>query len=188
MNYIVDDIGAVVTAMQSDAILIAALTTGIADLSTKGYAAGMPYYMYGHRTEIADRLTAKSLDKVYKYQKYPLVALRLDTPEENSEGVIKYTLNIAIVMLTDKQWNAEERYVNVFKPVLYPLYDSFLRQLRNVGLFMWDSKHNKRPPHTKIDRPYWGIESKEGNTANIFNDPLDAIELIDLQLTQNFKC
>ncbi len=187
MNYIVDDIGAVVDLMKADADLIAALTAGLPALSQQGYQAGMPFYMYGHRREISNRLKEKDGDKVYKYQKYPLVALALDTPEKNESGMIRYTLNIALLMLTDKKWNAEERYVNVFKPVLYPMYESFLKQLKNVGKFTWESK-DARPPHTKIDRPYWGTHAEEGNEANIFNDPLDAIELIDLQFSQNYKC
>lgn len=187
MNYIVDNIGAVVAAMQTDSELVASLTTGIAALSTKGYAAGMPYYMYGHRLEIANRLMEKGKDSVYKFQKYPLVALRLDTSEDFADGVITYKLNVALIMLTDKKWDAEQRYVNVFKPVLYPMYQSFLKQLKNVGLFMWESTQDN-PPHTKIDRPYWGTEESERNSANIFNDPLDAIELLNLEIKQNYKC
>ncbi len=187
MNYIVDDIGAVVTAMQSDATLIAALTAGIPALNSNGYAVGMPYYMYGHRREIANRLLEMDEDRVLKYKKYPLVALRLDIPEEHEDGIIKFRLNIAIVMRTDQNWNAEERYPLVLKPVLYPLYESFLRNFKTAGLFMWEGDQSE-PPHTKLDRPYWGIEEGEGNVANIFNDPLDAIELIDLRFSQNLRC
>jgi len=118
LNYIVDSIGEVVTAMQADSQLIAALTAGIPALNDRGYTTGMPYYMYGHRRELANRLLEKDKDSVFKYQKYPLVALRLDTPEEYADGVVTFTLNV----------------------------------------------------------------------ANIFNDPLDAIELIDLKISQNFKC
>ncbi len=187
MNYIVDDIGAIVTLMRSDKVLIAALTAGLPSLSNKGYAATMPYYMYGHKLEIANRLLEQSDDKVFKYQKYPLVALRLDTSEKNADGIIHYSLNLAFIMLTEEKWRAPDRYAQVFKPILYPMYDSFLRQLKNVGGFFWDSKQD-RPPHEKIDRPYWGTTTENGNTANIFNDPLDAIELIGLNISQNYKC
>lgn len=187
MNCIEDDIGKVVTAMQTDAVLIKALTVALPSLNTNGYQADMPYYMAGHRVEISNRLLEKDADPVYKYQKYPLVALRLDTPEKNRDGMVDFTLNIAILMFTDRNWNADERLENVFKPVLFPLYDSFLRNVINVGLFTWPGLH-KRPVHTKYNRYYWGTEVKEGNTANIFSDPLDAIELIDLKLTQLIKC
>lgn len=173
--------------MRTDKVLIAALTTGLVALDELGYNAEMPFYLYGHRVEIANRLLEKDLQSTLKYKKYPLVALRMDTTEQLDRGVIDFSLNAALIMQTDRNWNAEERYTNVFKPILYPMYASFMKQLRNAGLFMWESAKDL-PKHTKIDRPYWGVEGKEGNTANLFNDPLDAIELIDLKLTQNYKC
>lgn len=187
MNYIVDDIGAVVELMRTDAELIAALEAGLPALTESPYSNLMPFYLYGHRAEISDTLLQMDDDKVRKYQKYPLVALRLDTPEENSKGMVNYTLNIALIMLTDENYEAPDRYVNVFKPILYPMYDSFLRQLKASGLFSWPLP-NARPDHTKYDRPYWGIEQGDGNVKNIFNDPLDAIELINLKLSQPIKC
>ncbi len=145
-----------------------------------------PYYLYGHRTEISDRLLEKDQDKVQKYKKYPLIALKLDTPETVNEGLWHYDLNIAILAYTDKNYNTEERYTNVFKPVLYPLYESFLKELRNAGMFMWPDEQ-EFPPHVKIDRPYWGTESKEGNVKQFFNDPLDAIELVNLKFSKRIK-
>lgn len=187
MNYIVDDIGAVVTRMQADAVLIKTLTANLPNLNVNGYQAGMPYYMFGHRLEIANILLKKSSDPVYQYQKYPLVALRLDAPEVHDLGVVRFKLNVGIFMFTDRNYEAADRYTNVFKPILYPIYESFLRQIKNAGLFMW-TKDLSEPKHVKVDRPYWGTAGAEGNQKNIFNDPLDAIELIDLELTQNLKC
>lgn len=176
MNYLVDSIGAVVAAMRAQTVKPWESPVG----------TETPYYMYGHRVEIAKRLTERGKDKILKYKKYPLIALRMDFPELVEDGVWKYTLNIAILMATEKGYNAEERYTNVFRPVLYPLYESFLLQLRNSGLFMWPAEQ-QYPEHTKYDRPYWGTAELEGNTENIFNDPLDAIELVDLKLNQRIK-
>ncbi len=189
MNYVVDDIGAVVALMRTDKTLINALTVGLPALDDLGYRDWMPEYMFGHRVEIAAQLSLKDADNVFKYKKYPLVALKLDTSEQNDQGLINYTLNVALLMSTDRNWTAQERYTNVFKPVLYPMYESFLKQIKASGLFFWPAKDKlKRPKHTKIDRPYWGTPASEGNTANYFNDPLDAIELLDLKLTQTIKC
>lgn len=171
MNFIVDDIGTVVAAMRPFGTINPTLT---------------PYYMYGHREEIANRLKEKENDAVFKYQKYPLVALRLDVAESVHDGLIDFTLNVAIVAFTSKTDDAEKRYQNVFKPVLYPLYESFLKQLKLSGLFMF-GKGLSVPSHTKIDRPFWGIPAVEGNVKYIFNDPLDAIELTNLKLTQPIK-
>lgn len=187
MNCIVDDIGLIVEAMKVDTELITALTSGVGIVDSSGYAAGMPYYMYGHRLEIANRLLEQDSDKVFKYQKYPLVALRMDIPEANADGMIEFKLNIALIMSTGQNWYAPERYVKVFKPILYPMYRSFLKQLKKSGKFTWEGDQT-RPEHTKLDRPYWGVTANEGNTASIFNDPLDAIEMIDLKIRQNIKC
>lgn len=147
----------------------------------------MPFYMYGHRLEISNRLLEKDKDRVYKYQKYPLIALRMDIPEPYIGGMYNYRLNIAILTLTEKEYNAEQRMTNVIKPVLAPLYDRFVKELWHVGLFTWTGDQ-RIPPHTPIIRPYWGTAQAEGNVKHIFNDPLDAIELINLEIKSTKKC
>jgi hypothetical protein len=149
----------------------------------------MPFYMYGHRMEINKRLLDKDKDKVYKYQKYPLIALRLDIPETVDKGIWSYSLNVLIMNFTDKKWNAEERYEHIFKPVLYPLYQRFLQEIADCGLFQWEG-NLLTPDHTKIDRPFWGTASDEGNVKHIFDDPIDAIEIQGLKLLrqENLNC
>jgi hypothetical protein len=169
MNFIVDDIGAVVKLMRKE-------------------VSDVPYYMYGHRLEIAQRLKEKEGDKVFKNQKYPLVALRLDVVEEIFNDMAHYNLNIILVDFTDKNYNAEDRYLNVFKPKLYPMYQLFIEKIIDSGLFTWEQQQSGGiPPHTKIDRPYWGTESAERNNAYIFHDPLDAIEIVNLKLISRIK-
>lgn len=187
-QYIVDDIGAVVERMRGldSADYGAGMATYLEGKNmTAANQALAPFYMYGHRLEISNRLKDKNADSVYKYQKYPLIALRLDIAEPYVNGITELNLNIAILCFTQKGWNAEERMENIFKPVLYPMYYRFLKELRKSGLFFWQG--DSVPQHTKIDRPFWGIESTEGNTKYIFNDPLDAIEIVDLKIKKNFK-
>jgi hypothetical protein len=161
MPVIVDEIGEVVARMR-----------GTGDI---------PYYLYGHRLEIANRLIEKDKDRVAMLQKYPLVALRQDIEEQYSNGIVTYTLNMAILEYTDKNYTAEQRYANVFKPILYPLYELLIKSLRES--FFWPAWQNV-PPHTKIDRPFWGVAQQEKNTKPIFNDPLDAIELVSLKISK----
>lgn len=174
MNYIVDDIGLVVQAMR----------TGVDQ---------PPFYMYGHRAEISARLTEMDKDAVHKYNKYPLVALRMDIPELVKDGVYYYNLNIAILASTSPTDNAAERMEKVFKPILYPLYNRFFEKLRIAGLFMWPG-NLLFPEHVKIDRPFWGTGytegsagSKSGSTEQLFNDPLDAIEIVNLKINKEFN-
>lgn len=148
----------------------------------------MPFYMHGHRKEINKRLLDKTKDSVFKNQKYPLIALRQDIPEQVEKGIWHYSLNILIANYNDRKWNSEERKENIFKPVLYPLYERFLAELGRSGLFFWPANGNlDYPEHTKVDRPFFGTEDQEGNVKNIFDDPIDAIEIIGLKVNQRSK-
>jgi len=177
-NFIVDDIGAVVTLMKGPIFTIEF------DDTFTGY--DVPYYKYGHRKEIAKRLDEMNRSDEDKNKKYPLIALRLDTVEEISNGIWHFNLNIAIVNFTDRNYNSEQRYDQVYKPVLYPLYLRFIEALRQSGLFFWDAE-SPIPPHKKVDRLFWGTGTIEGNDKQIFSDPLDAIEILDLKLNQELK-
>lgn len=196
MNVIVDDIGKVVLAMRSlnktkygkPVYGQGMLDYLSANNDTEENIELMPFYDYGHRKEIANRLTAKdSEDAPFKYQKYPLVALRLDTEESYVKNMIRFSLNIALIASTEPNYSADERYDKVFRPVLYPMYEQFMECLCNSGLFTWPGGQTL-PEHTKIDRLYWGTAGGEGNEANIFNDHLDAIEILNLTLFQTIKC
>ncbi len=189
MRLITDDIGSVVTAMRPvDSKYGQGMLDYITNYNTPANVALMPYFLAGHRMEINKILLEKEADKVYKYQKYPLIALRLDVPEEVDEkGFVNYRLNIVILTLTDKNWNYEQRKEAIFIPVLIPLYERFIAELSNVGLFQWEGD-TRRPPHTRILRPFWGTEGKEGNEKYIFSDPLDAIEIVNLELKSIKKC
>lgn len=187
MNYIVDDIGLVVDAVR-EAWITSDATQILIDNGIITVDGGMspPYYMYGHRLEIANRLTKKDSDKVEKKRKYPMIALRLDTSEAIEGQVANYTLNLAIIHQTKQTYNAEERYENVFKPILYPLYELFFEKLREAGLFWWDGPLEK-PVHTKIDRPFFGTTGDEKNQKHLFKDPLDAIEIVDLRISKRLR-
>jgi hypothetical protein len=177
MRRIVEDIGTVVNSLRytinEDGVIVRPTTL------TPEEEVRTPYYMYGHRLEIANRLMLKDRDKAQKREKYPLFALRLDTVEEIDSNETRVKLNIGIFNYTDKNYSAEDRYVNVFWPILYPLYGMFKDAVFKSGLFFYPGRD---PKHKKIDRPFWGISQTEGNSKYIFSDPLDAIELVDLEL------
>jgi hypothetical protein len=199
MNVIVDDIETVVIAMRptgADAAAIQASTISkfgqdfydyIDSIGQVDNLTSIPYYIYGTRMEIMKRLTEMDKDEVRMFKKYPLIALGMDIPERVVDGVLEFNLNIAFLNLTDKNYPVKDRYTNIFKPILYPMYKQFKEQFSNVGLFMW-SGDQESPPHQKFDRPYWGTQGISGNTANILNDPLDAIELVNFTFRQEIKC
>jgi hypothetical protein len=143
-------------------------------------------YLYGHRQEINNILIEK--DKQPGAVKYPLVALRLDVEETHESGTIYFKgLNIAILSNTSKDYYASQRMELVFEPILYPLYDAFFKALAASNEFFYDGGDFDRPPHTKIDRCYYGVTAAEANLESIFSDDLDAIEILDLNLNRIIK-
>lgn len=156
--------------------------TEVVNLVDTAYTAGDVYSMYGHRKEINKRLLTKNKDRVFKYTKYPLIALNMPFSEDVQEdGLINVSLNIAIMNYTDKNMNSNERYLSSFINTLEPLYELFIKALGDSGKFI-----NMDYTHTRVDRLFWGNETQDNYT---FTDPLDAIELIDLNLIlKNNKC
>jgi len=178
MTVIVDEIGEVVESMRN---------LSAADAAKFGITAGLtsPYYFYGHPIDMNTQMINRDKELATKNKVYPAVALRLPVTEEIKNGLVFYTLNIAIFATTNINWDAPKRYDEVIKPVLYPLYELFLDRLKKHGFF-WVGDM-KRPPHTKIDRPHHGIPETQGNKAYQFSTPLDAIELVNLKINFNFK-
>jgi hypothetical protein len=185
---IVGKIRRVVELMREDSDVIEVMQTyfSTARISPENLAT-LPGFLPGHLIEIRNRLIAKEKDPVNKFLKYPCVALRLDIPELVRGDVVDYRLNIAILTYTNRNWSAEEREENVFVPILHPLYGLFMKSIKNSGLFQWQGLQ-KYPEHTKVDRYYWGTEGPQGNSAAMFADPLDAVEMLDLKLSSTINC
>ncbi|PKN16511.1 MAG: hypothetical protein CVU66_00745 [Deltaproteobacteria bacterium HGW-Deltaproteobacteria-23] len=148
------------------------------------------FYQHGHPLEIVESLQEMTLNPKSSETKYPLIALFQDFTEKkglnNSDGELK--LNLIIANLTSPQLKAPDRYAQNFKPILIPIYDEFLKQIAKSRYFREDNPIKLL--HTKIDRLYWGRSGLFGNQKNLFNDYIDCIEIVDLQLNlkQNTFC
>jgi hypothetical protein len=143
-----------------------------------------PYFMAGHMVEIANALTIKdNQDQVYSYQKYPLIALITDIPEERTKFGITAKVRIIIMTLTDPNYSTSERELNTFAPILYPLYDQLLNALKVSRVFNGDIDK-----HTKTNRYFWGTQLAMMNGKTIMNDHIDAIEIADLELSLYNQC
>jgi hypothetical protein len=149
-----------------------------------------PYYMYGHPREIAQRLDLKNRDDVEKFKKWPLVVLITDFSEDHdSDQDYSYEVSptVLIVTNTNENYRSEETYENTFKPILYPIYEELLNQLRLSNYF---KKPGQLIEHEKIDRLFWGTSGAQGNEGLIFNTFLDAIELnfSSLKVFEDYTC
>ncbi len=164
--YVVDEIASVVQAV--DAALFTSLGKHI-------------QYMHGHPLEIVNLLKAKDESKSLKEKKYPLIALFQDFRENRDDYKTFGTVSLSLIIAnsTESNHTAVDRYIKNFKPILYPIYNEFLKQLSNHTQFV----HKPVFKHTKIDRVYWGKTGLYGVEGNIFQDHLDCIELQNLEIT-----
>ena len=151
--------------VQSDSAVAGASFTGTS-----------PYFEHGHFLEIANKLMEKdSATELYKYTKYPLIALIQDFPETREDGQItEARLNILIINCTEQSYDAAQRYTSNFKPILYELYDSLLQAFTHSRRFGGTFRH------TKYDRLAWGTQLPYYNERAILDDFVDAVELQDL--------
>lgn len=172
--FIVDIIGEVVKA--ADAVLYPTLNKHI-------------LYEYGRSIQILRQLQILNQSITQKENKYPLFALFQPFPEDSGGGYyanVKFP-KISIAMLTQSTDPVATRYDKTFKPVLYPIYQEFLRQLcRHKNIVASDPG---AIPHKHWDAPGSDPASDQVKGAN-FNDIVDAIIIQDLQLTfkQVKKC
>ena len=151
-------------------------------------------YMYGHPTELVSRLQLRTQDDGDldsqtggKWDMWPVVMLFTDFPEtmDNTGGGYfqTVTLQIVIAMITERNLFAEQRLNINFKPILQPIYEALMQSIMRSAYFVVQSQKQIR--HTKYDRYFWGKTGLYGNSGNMFNDHIDAIEIQNLTLRVN---
>lgn len=148
------------------------------------------HYQHGHPIEVVNSIVELSKGVTTKFDRFPVVALFQDFPEEMGQAPGFYAdgeFHLIIARGTDPNYKASERYEKNFRPVLYPIYFELLEQIRLSRKFEITTGSDTYP-HTKVDRLYWGREGLYGNTGNIMDDRVDCIEITNLRLrikTQN---
>lgn len=143
-------------------------------------------YEHGHPLEIIETMNQKDESETFVYDKYPLVALFQDFPEDDEtfgvEGVA--SLHLIIARATNPDYKATERYAENFNPILQPIYEMLMQEFCYSPYFMEYSVTKIK--RTKIDRLYWGREGLWKNEKNVFNDFIDCIELkLQLKLSRS---
>jgi hypothetical protein len=148
------------------------------------------FYQYGHIEEIKNVLNAMSQTAAQRTRKYPAILLLQDFVERKSYQMhieTEVNLQLLIVMGSDTNYPASARYDKVFKPVLYPVYDSLMKSLYRDSRL---ATEYGGIPHNKIDRPnISGFQIRiQGKTEQLFYDCLDAIEINNLNLKIKKNC
>jgi hypothetical protein len=139
------------------------------------------YYDHGHILEINNTLVEKENSPTFYNKKYPLIMLLQPFTEGLGDGRVSISdLRIIICTNTESDIKANERYKKTFKPTLIPIYDLFINELIESGLFLFSDE--LRPSHNRIDRPFYGISSNNGTVRYVMSDELDAIEITNLNV------
>lgn len=137
-------------------------------------------YDYGHYTDIRDKLT--QLGKVTPEAKYPLIVLFEDHRIRHGQVGITGIADLKFMILysSTKGYTRQQREELVFRPILYPIYNEFLKQIVKSGKFMGSTVEKLK--HDQINRPHWGDPGLYKNEGYLFNDVLDGIEISNLEL------
>lgn len=185
MTSIIDDIGRVVQAIRDSAGFdprrwsIGAFTNAYDDSSNIS-----PFFFNGRRKEIVNEVANR--EKLNSLKVYPLIALNGDYQYTRRGRLIDYKLNLLLAVATKQDYSTEEREEINYTPILYPLYEKFLDCFVRIGLFQWDANVDAVvPPHEPVNRYYYGANNSDGNIKNMFNEPVDAIELVNFEFTRD---
>lgn len=142
------------------------------------------YYEFGHYRVVENNLVQKDGAPSLKNQKYPLIWLIMDFEETVGQVYDELGLSMHLIIATGTEatYSMEQRRDLNFIPVLYPIYSALLRAFSESVTFSMPEELKMQ--HVKIDRPYWGIQSGQGNgEKNMFSDYIDAIEIRNLKLS-----
>ena len=138
-----------------------------------------PYFHHGHPLEIINTLQEYSNSSTLRFKKFPIIALFEDFESSKNEGVFSSVSKLNLIIATDTlpEYVASNRYELSFNAILTPIYNLFINELNRSRLV-----HTQRGSieHTPINRLYWGKNGLYGNSGNVFNDYIDAIEIKDL--------
>lgn len=162
-------------------IVVQATQTNILSyLKTVDSSIQRVHFQYGHPKMVIDALKSLATPQANQFLKYPLIAVFEDFPERSViEGLDIITPKIIIAWKTQAHYTREQRDTLNFKPILNPLTDEFVLQLRRSPYF----STNYKKVGERIARPFWGKEGLYGNEGNVFDDMLDCIELRGFELT-----
>lgn len=141
-------------------------------------------YQYGYVTELNETLAQWSKTNEWSAKKFPLIWVAQPfTISRGTQGFYGNVEGLKIAIITDsnKALKAKDRMDQKFKPILYPIYNSFLEQL-SLHPAIADDPNRK---HKLIDRYYWG-----DNQKSELNDVIDCIILDQLAISiyNNSNC
>lgn len=179
-SIVIDDVSYFATNVTTSSFSITA-ETGL-DFSGKEWKSEWPYYEHGHIMEVNNTLTKRGGSFNGRLKRFPMVILVEDIETTIPSGVIEFEPKVTLLLATEtsKEYKSAERYAKSFDQKLTPIY----RKL--VEAIILSRKTNttfKHLPHDVIYRPYYGkTNGIMGTITNMFNDPVDVIEMRNIEL------
>jgi len=139
-------------------------------------------YEFGTLHELQKRVLLKNSEM------YPLVWLVWERPENLKKfngSFSNRTYNVSplvfIIEKTDPNYTSSERYENIFKPFLIPIYDNILKAIgrhRNFNTL-------NTIDHEQYEHFFWGMDEDNNTVLSDYNDAIE-LKLIDLEILK--KC
>ena len=136
-------------------------------------------YDHGHVINMVNRFKEASHSDTLKFTQFPAICLFQDIPEKHSRDSKQreVTLHIGIITSTKPEYTEAERYDHSFDPVLFPIYENLIDAINCSGYLQIIDEY-----YDYYERVYYGKSGLYGNTGNIFNDFIDAIEIQNLKV------
>jgi len=147
---------------------------------------------YGHPADIIAKIVQFGPTEENRFKKYPLIGLFLDFPQTrgvNNETETRVKLSMFICIGTQANYTPQQRTQQSFVPILIPIYDELMKQFLKHNAVI--KPENLKIPHEYVERYQWGkggLEYYDNGKKNVFNDFIDAIELINLELDLKNIC
>lgn len=140
-------------------------------------------YEIGNYSEVNSIITGKAQTEL---PRFPLIWFIIPYGEiVTIEHGVEANLRFIIATTTKMELTYKQRFQESFDLVLVPIYESFKRRIYFSGMFsMTDPEY---VPHERNYLPYWGKEVNGVNVANMFNEPVDVLEIKNLKLLINLN-
>lgn len=144
-------------------------------------------YKYGYIDELNEMMLQWAKDPTSVVLKFPILWLEqpyiIDRRLRGETVYGKVNLRLFIIQQTDANYKAIDRMTNVYKPIIYPIYRSLLKQIDLSLAFTTQSKD--QIAHSFSDRYYWGKD-----TEALFGDKVDCsiVSITELLISNNPNC
>ena len=144
-----------------------------AQYDTVNDPAESPYGAFARKHEVLQVLTEKDKSGIYKYKKYPLIILYHGQTENKGQDVgTEYIFSplMSIVTNSSRTKKTADRYSDVVKPILFPIYKLLLQEIAGNPA-IYQSFEDEIPHTIKV----W--DGSPNSNGLLFNDYLDGIDI-----------